>query len=137
MTDPTDGVPLPEGSDLRDDRDLWTGPSGDRRAVKLLQGYLWHPREHDLRLHERLPTTLADGVHLLLDAMPQAPFAFFDDGTPSATQTVYQLTVLAILEGPTDPARLLPEVAEALRRHLDATPAEVGWQVMEDLREIA
>ncbi|MFO7545243.1 MAG: DUF3208 family protein [Trueperaceae bacterium] len=129
-------IAFTESEGLRDDRELWSGPSSGRRAVKLLQGYVWHPREQDLRLDETLPGSLANDVHLLLDALPQAPFAFFDDGTLSATQTVYQLTVLAILEGPVDPARMLPAVAEALQRHLDATPAGVGWQVMEDLREI-
>ena len=131
-----DDLSFTEADDSRDDRELWSGPASGKRAVKLLQGYVWHPREQDLRLDETLPGTLADDVHLLLDALPQAPFAFFDDGTLSATQTVYQLTVVAILEGPADPARMLPAVAETLQRRLDVTPAGVGWQVMEDLREI-
>lgn len=131
-----DDLSFTEADDSRDDRELWSGPASGKRAVKLLQGYVWHPREQDLRLDETLPGTLADDVHLLLDALPQAPFAFFDDGTLSATQTVYQLTVVAILEGPADPARMLAAVAETLQRRLDVTPAGVGWQVMEDLREI-
>jgi hypothetical protein len=131
-----ENVSFTEADGYRDDRELWSGPASGKRAVKLLQGYVWHPREQDLRLDETLPGALADDVHLLLDALPQAPFAFFDDGTLSATQTVYQLTVLAILEGPVDPARMLPAVAETLQRRLDVTPEGVGWQVMEDLREI-
>lgn len=131
-----DDISFTESGGYRDDRELWSGPASGRRAVKLLQGYVWHPREQDLRLDETLPGALADDVHLLLDALPQAPFAFFDDGTLSATQTVYQLTVLAIIEGAVDPARMLPTVAETLQRRLDVTPEGVGWQVMEDLREI-
>ncbi len=134
---PEDDAPYGELDTYRDDRELWTGTVGGRRAVKLLQGYVWHPREDDLRLDESLAGNLADDVHLLLDALPQAPFSFFDDGTLAATQQVYQLTVLAVLEGAADPARMLPEIAEALGRRLDATPEGVGWQVMEDLREIA
>ena len=66
----------------------------------------------------------------------QAPFTFFDDGTMSATQQVYQLTVVAIVEPGEDPGRLLPDVAERLQAMLDETPKEVGWQLMDDLREV-
>ncbi|HET8984669.1 MAG TPA: DUF3208 family protein, partial [Trueperaceae bacterium] len=82
------------------------------------------------------PKTLGEEIHLLVDAMPQAPFTFFDDGTMSATQQVYQLTVLAIVQPTQDPARMLPGVAELLQVELDATPPGVGWELMEDLREI-
>jgi len=73
---------------------------------------------------------------LLLDAMPAAPFTFFEDGTLSATQVVYQLTVVAIVQPGQDPADLLPEMAERLEERLNATPADVGWQLMSDLREV-
>lgn len=126
------------GSDdaLRDDRDLWHDPKDGPRAIRLLQGYAWHPRDADLDLRQILPKTLGEDVHLLVDPMPQAPFAFFEDGTLSATQQVYQVTVLAIVDGDKDPAKLLPLAAEELGPLLDATPAGVGWQLMEDLREI-
>ncbi len=122
--------------DLRDDRALWRGLQDGPRAVRLLQGYAWHPRDAGLDLREILPSSLDEGVHLLIDPMPQAPFAFFEDGTLSATQQVYQVTVLAIVEGDKDPAKMLPLAADKLGPLLDATPAGVGWQLMEDLREI-
>ena len=120
----------------RDDRDLWQGAHEGPRAVKLIQGYAWHPRETAIDLRSLLPKELAEGVHLLIDPMPQAPFTFFEDGTMSATQQVYQVTVLAIVQPDQDPARILPQAAEALAPHLDATPEGVGWQLMEDLREV-
>lgn len=122
--------------DLRDDRALWRGPQDGTRAVRLLQGYAWHPRDAAIDLRELLPDNLGEDVHLLIDPMPQAPFAFFEDGTLSATQQVYQVTVLAMIEGDRDPARMLPVAADKLGPLLDATPAGVGWQLMEDLREI-
>jgi hypothetical protein len=134
-----DGQDTAAGGDvvhLRDDRDLWEGLHEGPRAFKLIQGYVWHPREHELDLNAMLPKTLGDDIHLLVDAMPQAPFTFFDDGTMSATQQVYQLTVLAIVQSAQDPARMLPEVAALLQTELDATPPGVGWELMEDLREI-
>jgi len=125
-----------EAQHYRDDRELWSGREVGRRAVKLIQGYVWHPREHELALDELLTTELSTNVHVLVDAMPQAPFTFFEDGTMSATQQVYQLTVVAIVEPGDDPVKLLPAVAEHLQAELDATPPEVGWQLMEDLREV-
>jgi hypothetical protein len=121
---------------LRDDRDLWEGHHEGPRAFKLIQGYVWHPREAELDLAALLPTSLGEEIHLLVDALPQAPFTFFDDGTMSATQQVYQLTVLAIVQPAQDPARMLPGVAALLQTELDATPPGVGWELMEDLREI-
>jgi len=120
---------------LGDDRELWD--ASDRpRAIKLIQGYVWHPREAGLDLAALLPAQLEGEVHLLVDPMPAAPFAFFDDGTLSATQQVYQLTVVKIVPPGEDPAALLEGVAAELQRHLDATPEGVGWQLMEDLREV-
>ena len=121
---------------VRDDRDLWEGLHEGPRAFKLLQGYIWHPRENYLDLAAMLPRELGQDVHLLIDALPQAPFTFFDDGTLSATQQVYQLTVLAIVQPGQDPARMLPGVAALLQTELDSTPQGVGWELMEDLREV-
>ncbi|HLU82014.1 MAG TPA: DUF3208 family protein [Trueperaceae bacterium] len=120
----------------RDDRDLWEGVHEGPRAFKLLQGYIWHPRESDLDLAALLPRALDKEVHLLVDALPQAPFTFFDDGTMSATQQVYQLTIVAIVQPDQDPARMLPAAAALLQTELDKTPPGVGWELMEDLREI-
>lgn len=111
------------------------GLSPERRAVKLLQGYLWHPKELALDLSEYLPRTLEPEVHLLWDALPAAPFTFFDDGTLSATQQVYQFTALKILAADEDAAAYVPALAEALQAKLEATPAGVGWQLFEDLRD--
>ena len=129
------GVPS-YGETQRDDRDLWQGQHDGPRPVKLIQGYAWHPRELAIDLRTLLPAELAKDVHLLVDPMPQAPFTFFGDGTLSATQQVYQVTVLAIVQPGQDPARMLPEIANTLGPHLDATPEGVGWQLMEDLREV-
>lgn len=128
--------PPTASSQPRDDRDLWEGPQDAPRAIKLIQGYVWHPREQELALDESLSTELEGDVHVLVDAMPQAPFTFFEDGTMSATQQVYQLTVVAIVQPGEDPARLLTEVAERLQKMLDQTPPDVGWQLMDDLREV-
>ena len=107
-----------------------------RRAVRLLQGYVWHPRSEPVELGDYLPRTLEGEVHVLFDAMPAAPFTFVDDGTLSATQTVYQLTVLRFVEGGDEPATLLPWVSEVLQRALETTPAGVGWQILDDLRDV-
>ena len=107
-----------------------------RRAVRLLQGYVWHPRAQDVDLSAHLPATLEGDVHVACDAMPAAPFTFFDDGTPAATQAVYQLTVLRLVEEGEDPATLLPWVAETLQRALETTPPGVGWQILDDLRDV-
>lgn len=109
---------------------------GERRAVRLLQGYVWHPRELEVELGGYLPATLGDDIHVLLDAIPAAPFAFFDDGTLSATQQFYQLTVLTFREDDEDLSGLVPWAAETLQRRLEGTPEGVGWQVFEDLRDI-
>ena len=120
---------------LGDDRELWDG--ADRpRAMKLIQGYIWHPKEQPIDLFDYLPRELSGAVHVLMDPMPAAPFAFFDDGTLSATQQVYQLTVMRIVPPGEDPAAGLQAVAAELQEHLNTTPEGVGWQLMEDLREV-
>ncbi len=117
------------------DRELWDG-SDRPKAMKLIQGYAWHPRELEIDLFDYVPAELPGGVHVLLDAMPAAPFAFFEDGTLSATQQVYQLTVMRIVQPGESPAAGLVELAELLQERLNTTPEGVGWQLMEDLREI-
>jgi hypothetical protein len=105
-------------------------------AIKLLQGYIWHPREQTIELGDYLPSKLEPDIHLLWDPMPAAPFTFFDDGTLSATQQFYQFTALTLTEEPLEPAGLIPWLAEMLQEKLEKTPAGVGWQLSEDLREI-
>ena len=105
------------------------------RARKLLQGYIWHPKAEAVDLEAYLPETLEPNIHILWDPMPSAPFTFFDDGTLSATQQLYQFTVLAFIEE-AEAARLVPWLAETLQEKLNATPASVGWQIFEDLREV-
>ena len=117
------------------DRDLWDGQPR-QRAMKLIQGYVWHPRDLQIQLFEYRPRQLPGGSHLLLDAMPAAPFAFFEDGTLSATQQVYQATVVRIVQPSENPAAGLTELAELLQQQLNTTPEGVGWQLMEDLREV-
>ncbi len=143
--DDHDGGPPVDDGQLRpeaagDDRearlDRGARDARGRRAVRLLQGYVWHPREQDVDLGAHLPTTLEGDVHVACDPMPAAPFTFFDDGTLAATQVVYQLTVLRLVEDGEDPATLLPWVAETLQRALEGTPAGVGWQILDDLRDV-
>jgi hypothetical protein len=117
-------------------RDEAVQQEGGRQALRLLQGYLWHPRELELDFADYLPRQLDGDIHLLWDALPQAPFAFFDDGTLSATQLVYQFTVMTYAEDDDDPGGLLPWLAETLQQKLEATPAGVGWQLFDDLRPL-
>jgi len=134
---PGDDVGRPEAAgDDRDARSQGARDARGRRAVRLLQGYVWHPRDLAVDLADHLPATLGDDVHVLWDAMAAAPFTFFDDGTLSATQQVYQLTVLRFVEDGEDPATLLTWVAETLQQALDGTPQGVGWQLLDDLRDV-
>jgi hypothetical protein len=128
--------PEAPGDDRAADRNGAARDARGRRAVRLLQGYVWHPRDLPVDLADHLPRTLGDDVHVLWDAMPAAPFTFFDDGTLSATQQVYQLTALRFVEPGEDPATLLAWVAETLQRALNGTPAGVGWQLLDDLRDV-
>ncbi len=107
------------------------------RAVRVLQGYLWHPRAGAFDPRAALPPRLSAGseeVRILVDPV-EPPFAFFDDGTPTASQRFYQVTVLWLGEGAL-PEGLAAAVAEALAPRLEATPKDVGWLLLEDLREV-
>ena len=57
------------------------------QAVRLFQGYLWHPRALALDLKALLPGEVA-GARLLWDEVPP-PTPFFEDGTPTHTQRFY------------------------------------------------
>jgi len=57
------------------------------QAVRLFQGYLWHPKEAPLDPRALLPGEVL-GARLLLDEVPP-PTPFFEDGTPTHTQRFY------------------------------------------------
>ncbi len=105
------------------------------KAVKLFQGYLWHPKDLAFDPREALPRQLGE-VHVLIDKV-RAPMTFFEDGTPTETQQFYQVTLLVRTEQ--EPAALKPlaeSVSLELKPYLEATPQTVGWQLLEDLRQI-
>ncbi|WP_424950075.1 DUF3208 domain-containing protein [Deinococcus sp.] len=111
-------------------------PAG-RAAIRLLQGYLWHPAQTDLDLESYLPREL-DEAYLLWDVV-QPPFAFFENGEPTAQQTFYQFTVLQVYDARPDADDLNADAkaaSDALAPLLEATPGGVGWQLWEDLREL-
>ena len=103
------------------------------KATRLLQGYIWYPKDADIDLGAYLPTELEGNIHLLWDEV-RPPFAFFDDGTLAATQHIFQFTALTLHDD--NPEGLTPWLAEVLQAKLEATPPGVGWQLMEDLREL-
>lgn len=121
---------------------------GGRTAIRLLQGYIWHPETVDIDLEHYLPRELdlptppglaeAEEAHVLWDQV-DPPFAFFENGDPTATQTFYQFTVLRVYdERPSNEALHADAMAvsQALNPLLDGTPEGVGWQLWEDLREL-
>lgn len=119
---------------------------GGRAAVRLLQGYLWHPEGADLELEHFLPRELDvtphtvddENAHVLWDEI-MPPFAFFENGEPTASQTFYQFTVLRVYEDKPSNELLHTDALNAsasLQPLLEATPEGVGWQLWEDLREL-
>lgn len=113
------------------------GVAGGRAAVRLLQGYLWHPQDADVDLEHYLPHEL-DEAHVLWDVV-QPPFAFFENGEPTAGQVFYQFTVLRVYEVRPGGDALHADAeaaSQALNPLLEATPQGVGWQLWEDLREL-
>ncbi len=106
---------------------------GGSIAMKLLQGYIWQPREKpDLRLPDSLPM----GASIVMDRIP-APMAFFDNGIQTQTQAFYQITVLEIfaewVENEVMASRALL-ASDELNLILNATDNDVGWSLSEDLR---
>lgn len=118
---------------MTDAEDGHLAAGGEEKAVRLLQGYIWYPQDEAIELGAYLPVGLEPNLHILWDEITP-PFTFFDDGTLAATQHIFQFTVLSI--GNPNPEGLLPWVAETLQEKLNATPAGVGWQIIEDLREL-
>ncbi|GAA6756785.1 DUF3208 family protein [Thermus thalpophilus] len=105
------------------------------QAVRLFQGYLWHPKEASLDLKALLPEEVL-GARLLLDEVPP-PLPFFEDGTPTHTQRFHQLTLLLLTEDPPEALRsVAEEAARVLGACLEALPPGVGWLLLEDLRPL-
>jgi hypothetical protein len=104
------------------------------QAVRLFQGYLWHPK--GMAFDRGLLPEEVEGARLLLDEVPP-PTPFFEDGTPTATQRFYQLTLVVKTKEP--PEALHPwaeRVEKALRPLLEGLPPQVGWLLLEDLRPL-
>lgn len=102
-------------------------------AMKLLQGYLWHPLSLE---PPDLPPRLPGGASVAVDRV-SPPRAFFENGEPTAHHAFYQLTVLAVYDGQPRNERLHDD-ALAASRELDpllgSTDPSVGWTLSEDLR---
>jgi hypothetical protein len=106
---------------------------GGAIAMKLLQGYVWQPRA---KPELSLPDSLPMGATVVMDRIP-APMAFFDNGTPTETQSFYQLTVFEIfpdwVENEVMASRAML-ASDELNLILNATDPNVGWSLSEDLR---
>lgn len=120
--------------------------AGGRAAIRLLQGYVWHPAGADLDLEHFLPRELElsrrgdddENAHVLWDEVTP-PFAFFENGEPTAGQTFYQFTVLRVYDQRPSNEELHEDAqaaSNALNPLLEGTPEGVGWQLWEDLREL-
>jgi hypothetical protein len=106
---------------------------GGAIAMKLLQGYIWQPRESSAL---NLPNSLPMDARVVLDQIP-APMAFFDNGTPTETQSFYQLTVLEIFADWPENELMVARAklaSDQLNLILNATDPSVGWSLSEDLR---
>ncbi|GGL71493.1 hypothetical protein GCM10010840_07020 [Deinococcus aerolatus] len=122
--------------------------AGGRAAIRLLQGYIWHAQDGDIDLEHFLPRELdlpsppglaeQESAHVLWDTV-NPPFAFFENGDPTASQVFYQFTVLRVYDERPSNAELHEDASAAsqsLGPLLDGTPEGVGWQLWEDLREL-
>jgi len=115
---------------------LETKMSKKRAAVKLLQGYLWHPKTEKIALDDYLPETFEGEIYILWDDMASPPFSFFDDGSLASEQQFYQLTVIELFDKGQEKGRDVRAIAEQLQEFLEKTPGSVGWQIFEDLRAL-
>lgn len=105
--------------------------------IRLIQGLLWAPRASGTDLAAHLQSHYA-GARLLWDEVP-APFAFFDNGEPSAGHAFYQLTLLGSYPAPPPEEELIAQAeaaSEGLGRDLEGTPPGVGWQLFGDMRPV-
>lgn len=136
-------APLPEGegnlkhlesqTSFKEDNSRHNRGVSTKKAIKLFQGYLWHPKDLEFDPRLVIPRQLGE-VHVLVDPV-RPPMSFFEDGTPTESQQFYQVTVLIMSEQ--EPAQLKPitqQISQELNPILYATPRSVGWQLMEDLR---
>lgn len=107
---------------------------------------MWHPADAEVDLELFLPRELElssgthedEDAHVLWDEVTP-PFAFFENGEPTAGQTFYQFTVLRVYEEKPENEALHADAlaaSTALNPLLEATPEGVGWQLWEDLREL-
>ena len=110
--------------------------SKKRAAVKLLQGYLWHPKAEDIIISNYLPETFEEDIYLLWDDMALPPFTFFDDGSLASEQQFYQLTIVQLLVSEQERASEIHAIAKYLQELLEKTPKSLGWQIFEDLRDL-
>lgn len=125
-----------------------------RAAIRLLQGYIWHPQDSDTELEHYLPNDielpqppleqqLGDSAdiaeaHVLWDQITP-PFAFFENGEPTSSQEFYQFTVLRIYKQRPSHKLLGSDALSASQQLgplLEGTPSGVGWHLWEDLREL-
>ncbi len=93
------------------------------------------PRELDL---SQAPSLSEEDAHVLWDQV-QPPFAFFENGEPTASQTFYQFTVLRVYDERPSNEELHDDAtiaSQALNPLLEGTPQGVGWQIWEDLRDL-
>ncbi len=105
-------------------------------AVKLLQGYLWYPRELSIDFADYLPESMASDIYLLWEEMPRPPITFFDDGSLAETQQFFQITMVQLLPDSHTQAVDIEPFAKELQELLNKTPEGVGWQIFEDLRDL-
>lgn len=110
--------------------------SKKRAAIKLLQGYLWHPKIENISLNDYLVESFDDDIYLLWDELAMPPFSFFDDGSLASEQQFYQLTVVQLLVNEQQTATNVQAIANKLQALLEKTPKSFGWQILEDLRDL-
>lgn len=105
-------------------------------AVKLMQGYIWHPANEELDFADYLPESMAEDIYLLWEKMERPPFAFFDDGSLADSQQFFQMTLVQLLPDSQTQALEVEPLAKQLQDLLNKTPKGVGWQIFEDLRDL-
>jgi len=110
--------------------------NSNNAAVKLLQGYLWHPIEAKIDLADFLPENIETDIYLLWEKMPRPPFTFFDNGILADSQQFFQITMVQLLPDSHTQAAEVAPLAKRLQDLLNKTPEGVGWQIFEDLRDL-
>jgi len=100
--------------------------------VRLIEGYLWCPKElpFDPAEYVRVDGLGGDGRLLLAIEPAQPPVAYFEDGTPTASQRFWMLS-LAVF-GPHPGAQTTLELQGRLDGLLESAPPGVGWMLFGD-----